>query len=229
MRTPSLAEIITAALDSRLEGMHVAIPGRVVKYYPKGASGTGTASADVSPAVKLPLRAGEMGGEVSYESLPVFPDVPIAWPSGGGYFVAFPLEPEDPVMLVFSDVAIGDYLSSGKESEPLDTRRHSLGYPVAIPGGARPDPDALADAPTDGAIIGKDGAETQIKLTGTDISLGKGSTDFVALATPTEARLDAIVAELNKVIVAVNGLVPGTAVSIAPPTSDVAATLVKAK
>lgn len=210
MRQPTLAEVVSGAIEARLEDCHVAIPGRVVRYYPERQT------VDVAPAVKLPLRAGEQGGDVAYEDLPTWPDVPVAWPSGGGYFCAFPLAADDPVMLVFSDVAMGDYLTTGKESAPIDTRRHSLGYPIAIPGGARPDPKALKDASKDGAIIGKDNAQTQIKITGTDITVGKDATDYVALASKVATELTTIAAALKSA-------------GIAYEPKSVAATLVKAK
>lgn len=218
MRNPSLAEVIKASNESHAEGMHVAIPGTVVQFYPKGPTGLGTASADIKPGVKLPLRAGEGGSEVVYEELPTFPDVPISYPSGGGYMFVFALSEGDPVQLLFNDVGIAEYLTAGRTSEPLDTRRHSLGYPTATPGGARPDPKALKDTPAEGAIIGKDDAQTQIKFTPTVIEIGKDATDFVALASLVSTNLTAIALVLNSLVG------PGTYTPVA-----VAATLAKAK
>lgn len=224
MRQPSLPEIITAGLDARLDGVHVAIPGTVVKYYPNSHSGTGTASADIASGVKVPLR--DAAGEIVYETLPTFPDVPINWPSGGGYFVAFPLDEGDPVQMIFNDIGIAEFLTNGVLSEPLDTRRHSLGYPTAMPGGARPDKKALKDSPIDGAIIGKDDAQTQIKITGEEIQIGKGASDFVALSTLVNARIETLRLAINALATAAGAPAPPT-LTIA--LASVAATLAKAK
>jgi hypothetical protein len=217
-RIPSLQEIIHAAIASHADGVHVALPGRVVSYNPA------TQTAAVKPSVSIPIRTLE--GAPSYEQTPTIPDVPVAWTSGGGCTIALFLAPGDPVMLVFSDVSMGDYLASGADADPLDTRRHSMGHPIAIPGGARPDPHALADAPSSpGVVIGIDGADGQIRIDATGIKLGKTATDFVALAALVDARIETLRADL----VAVAGAVPFAVPDITVPLASVSATLTKAK
>lgn len=210
----SLPEVIRAALEAHTEGMHIALPGKVVSY----DASKQTASVDC--AVKLPLR-GEFG-EVVYESLPTFPDVPIAWHGGGGFFFSMPLVPGDPVLLVFSDIATGEYLNTGETSSPADTRRHSLGYPTAFPGAARPDTKALADASSTDLLAGKDGGTGQIRIKASSVELGKGATDYVALASLVDARITALQDKLDAVCT-------GLGVPILGVQSPTAATLVKAK
>lgn len=205
----TLAEVLKAAMEAHTQDMHVSLPGRIVSY------DAATQTADIECGVRLPL-AGEFG-EIVYDEFPVFPNVPIAWPKGGGFFLAFPLDKGDPVLLVFSDVAIGEYLSTGNVSEPMDARRHSSGYPVAIPGGASPDPRALADSSATKLILGKDGATVQISIDGTSICLGKGAADYVALASLVETHLTTLATAIN----ALGGSIP-------LPLSSVAATKVKA-
>lgn len=218
-RIPSLQEIIQSAIASHADGVHVSLPGRVVSYNPT------TQTAAVKPTVSVPIRTLE--GAPSYEETPTIPDVPIAWPSGGGFLVALFLAPGDPVTLVFSDVAMGDYLATGNDADPLDTRRHSMGHPVAIPGGARPDPRALGDAPSSpGVVIGLDGGEEQIRIDATQIKLGKTATDFVALASLADARIETLRVAINAVATA--AAVPPPATLVAPLMS-VAATIAKAK
>jgi len=203
----SLPEVIRAAIEAQVEGMHVALPGKVVSY----DAAKQTVSVDC--AVKLPLKG--QYGEVVYESLPTFPDVPVSWPAGGGYFLSMPLDAGDPVLLVFSDIACGEYLNDGVSSEPVDTRRHSLGYPVAIPGGARPDTKAAADASATALVLGKDGSDSQVRVTATGVELGKGATDLAALASVVDANLSTLRAAINSL---------GGALAVLP---SVAATKVK--
>lgn len=203
----TLAEVLKASNEAHTQDMHVGLPGRIVSY------DAAKQTADVECGVRLPLK-GEFG-EVVYEEFPIFPDVPIAWPRGGGFFITFPLAPEDPVFLVFSDVPMGEYLTTGKVSDPMDTRRHSSGYPMAIPGGASPDPKALTDASATKLVLGKDGATVQISIDGTTIQLGKGTADYLALATKVDNAIEAL-------RVAVNGV--GGALG---PLPSVASTIVK--
>lgn len=222
MREKTIVDVLHAHTRATMQGVHVAIPGRVSAY------DVNTQTADIEAAIKMPHHIGEDGLEVGYEALPTFPAVPVAFLRGGGFFVALPMAAGDPVMLLFSEAAFGEYLTTGEISKPLDARKHSYGYPIAIPGGAAPEPKKLADAPIDGVVVGKDGSDLQIKVTELMITLGKGAADFVALGPAVDGKLKEMRTELNKVIAYVNGLAPGTAIPITPVTG-VLATLVKAK
>lgn len=206
-RDYSLAEIVWEGIRTALTWLHVALPGRVKSY--DATKGT----ADIELCAKLPVRS--LQDVVAYFGLPAIPDVPVAWPSGGGYFVAMPLAVGDPVFLVFSDTAMGEYLETGQVSEPADVRRHSLGYPVCVPGGARPATKQLADLPTDGVIIGKDGADQQIKITATDIKIGKAAALHVAVAEKVDANITAIVSALGLASIPVTLPNPNTQSTIA--------------
>lgn len=142
---PTLAEVIREAITSRLLDVHTALPGRVEKY------DAATQTADVLPMVvrSVPARAGGY----DTEELPVIPNVPLAWPRGGGCALHFPIEKGDFVLLVFSEAATSQWRESGDLSEPGDLRRHHLSYPFAIPGIA-PNAGKLADAPaSDEAVV----------------------------------------------------------------------------
>lgn len=217
-RIPSWVEILNAAIDSALTDLHVSLPGRVVAY------NAATQTADVQPTVKQPKR--NLDGSVAYLDLPTIPAVPVAWPSGGGFTVALPLSPGDPVLLVFSETPMGEYLLTGEDADPVDTRRHSLGYPVAFPGGAKPDAKAFPDAPIDGVLVGKSGSDQQVKIDSAFISLGRGATDFVALASKVDSALSSIQAKYDVHTHASFVAPPSTLLVSFPP---VAATLVKAK
>jgi hypothetical protein len=223
-RDYSLKEILDAFAEAFGSELHIAMPGRVVSYN-KDAQ-----TAVVEPVCKLPRLA--LDGSITYLTLPTFPDVKVTWPSGGGFVVAIGLAKGDPVSLIFSQVALGEYLDNGEDASPLDTRRHSLGYPSAIPGGWRPDTQNIKDAPATGVTIGKDDADQQIHISDTDISLGKGATDFAALASLVKSELQAIKAKFDT---HTHGGVTTGAGASGPPAvpldaiGDVKATLVKVK
>lgn len=222
-----ISDVFTAHSEATLDGINVAIPGIVVSY--SAAKQTAT----VRPAVKIPRKvAGKFPSDeagISYQALPDLPDVRVAWPSGGGYVATFPLSTNDPVMLIFSSVAFGEYILTGLVSTPKDTRKHSLGYPIAIPGGARPDTKPILDASATEMVIGKDGGDPQVRIGATSITLGKGATDAVALASKVLAELNAIRTAFDTHIHPVPGA--NTAAPSVPMGSagPVASTLIKAK
>jgi hypothetical protein len=174
---PSLAEVIRTAIDSRLLDVHTALPGRVKSY------DATTQSAEVVPVIRNAAPRDDGGSEL--EDLPVIPNVPIAWPRGGGYYLHFPIAPGDHVLLVFSEAAIGQWRESGELSEPGDLTRHDLSYPFAIPGVA-PDAQAFIDAPESEALIAVgSGGSLRVSAPGK-----AGDCEFVALTGKLQSALE---------------------------------------
>lgn len=161
-RTPTLAEVITAAVDARLPGLRVSLPGKVLAYDPT------TQTADVQPLL-MELAKTEEGADL-LEQLPVVPKVPVVFPGAGGFRVTFPVQVGDSVLLVFADRSLDVWQSKGGLVDPIDTRRHDLADAVAIVG-LRDLAHAFSSAPTDRMTIGKDGGPT-IEITPTTVELG---------------------------------------------------------
>jgi hypothetical protein len=156
-RTPSLGEIIRRALDARLAGVHVALPGRIEKY------DAAKQKADVLPLVKTPEG----------ESMPVVCNVPIVFPGSGGFRITFPVKKGDVVLLVFSDRSLDIWKSEGGEVDPRDTRQHALSDAVALVG-LRSFDDPLEDVPTDSMKAGKDGGTVQVEFKDDSVEIGGG-------------------------------------------------------
>lgn len=224
----SMAEVIRAGVGTVTNEMYVARPAQVVAYDPL----TNTIAAKLT--VKTALLDTETG-ERTYEDPPEIAGVPVLWPRAGGYALTFPLEPGDSVLLVFNDVSIAEWHEQGGDgNEPADPRRHSIGYPVAIPGlfpsstPLSPDPLAIA-ARAAGAVIGADGGAARIEFSPGGINLGAGALDFVALSTKVDAFINAF---CGAVAVPLDG---GLAIQTAAKAawlgvgSSSAATIVKAK
>jgi len=96
--------------------------------------------------------------------------VPVAFPRGGGFFVSFPIQPDDYVLLVFSDRSLDLWLQNGGSNvDPIDLRQHSVADAVAIPG-IYPNPDALTEAHADNMVVGYDGGmQLQIDTSATPL------------------------------------------------------------
>jgi hypothetical protein len=183
-----LAEVLQAALDSFRGQLHVAMPGIVVSY------DEAKQKANVQPQVKS-LIIDQDGNEESL-SLPELPSVPVVFPRGGGFFVSFPLQPGDQVLLVVCDRELNVWKSKGGNTTPQDPRTHHLADAVAIPG-CYPFTDVLADAHASNMVLGKDGG-AQVHVKADEIDLyEENAADFVALATDVKGELDAVKADLD--------------------------------
>lgn len=182
----SLEDVILAGQQAFAEGLHTCMPARVISYDYL------TQTCSVEPQVKRPLDTES--DEVTHEVLPNIDSVPVVFPRGGGRVHTWPLEEGDFVLLVFSEVAIGEWRTTGQVSEPQDTRRHSMGYPFALPG-ISPDiaPIIPNTAPlvggvsADKAIWGQENGHARIIEDGTTIQIGDGppgpaGPDFLAKA-----------------------------------------------
>ncbi len=91
--------------------LHCALPGKVVSFDPD------TRTAEIQPMVKQ--------GSLAY---PLLSGVPVFMP------VPFEVNPGDACLVVFADIDIDAWLSSGEAEEPLSARRHSLSDGFAFVG-----------------------------------------------------------------------------------------------
>ena len=169
--TPSLAAVARAALDNRLGGFYVALPGRVESFDPA------TYRVYVQPLVRESYL--DEAGEQQTEHLPVIPEVPVGLPGSGGVRVKFPISAGDEGLLVFASCSLDRWLSVGGEVDPEDDRRGSLSDAVFIPGFT-------------GGPLGPGNASPQIEFTAGG-QIHAGGSESLA----TKADLQAVVDQLN--------------------------------
>ena len=129
-RTPSLPELLRAAVEDELSDFFVAMPGKVEKYTDTGD----VPKANVKPLLKRAFI--NQDGSEGLDDLGIVNDVPVIWPRGGGFFFRMPVQVGDNVLLVFMDRSIDEYMFSGGSSsvDPVDFREHDISDAVAIPG-----------------------------------------------------------------------------------------------
>lgn len=176
---PSEAELLREVIESRLTDVHTSIPGRVVSY------DAATQTADIEIVIQRAEQAAS--GAIVHETYPVIPNVPVGWPSGGGYSFQFPLSPGDGVWLVFSEASIATWRETGEVSPPGDLDRHDLSYPIALPC-ARPKGKALPAVNV---------ADLRVPGGGRlEVSSG-GATEPVALANLVLNELNRVNADIN--------------------------------
>jgi len=170
---PELPEVLDDHRQAILGELHISMPGRVKSY------DAAKQTAEIIPCVRGTIPDGD--GNTIHEDLPVIPNVPIAWPRGGGFYMHFPLAVGDHVWLVFNTTSFAQWRATGEVSDPGDLRRGTISYPWAYPGAA-PDAQHFTDAPAAGQAV----------LGGGVFRVGGPSADFVALAAKVDANFNAI-------------------------------------
>ena len=123
-----IVDVIKEALRSQMLSMHVHLPGKVATYDPIKNL------ADVLPMVKRPVPSAEDDDARKFEDLPTLPQIPVLWPRVGDFMMRGKLVKGDTGMLLFASSPWGEWLATGEVSEPLDVRKHSVGYAAFLPG-----------------------------------------------------------------------------------------------
>ena len=115
-----------AAMDGRQAQIQTAMPGIIQSYNAEAQTCT------VQPAIKG--RVEYPDGSVKSVPLPLLVDVPVKFPSGGGFTLTFPVAPGDECLVIFASRCIDAWWQSGGVQEPLATRMHDLSDGFALVG-----------------------------------------------------------------------------------------------
>lgn len=123
MITDTLEEAIQLAIWGEISGkLHTAIPAKVNSY------DSSQPSVEAQPVVK---KVYYDGTELTF---PMIVSVPVIFPRTNNFHLSFPIEKGDMVLLLFAERSIAEFLQTGNESIPQNTRKFSLTDAVAIPG-----------------------------------------------------------------------------------------------
>lgn len=142
--TPSLSDVIAAAIEAHGNDLHVAMPAQVVTYYPDSQT------LDALPVFTKTFFDTE--GNKIMEALPLIQNIPVCFPRGGTAMITWPLVPGDFVLLICADRNMGQWQETGESGDQGDTRAHELSGAFAIPGGY-PTPRASNQANTTSLVI----------------------------------------------------------------------------
>lgn len=149
-----LATLLNTAVRGGLEGVFVALPGKVVAY------DKNTQRADVQPLIQRGYRGEDQKRAV--KRLPVANDVPVMFLGGADGRITVPVKKGTRVLLIMCSSSIARWKSSDDEVDPGDDRRHALADAIAIVGLHAKPPTS---APTD-AIVLHAGLGIKVKVGG---------------------------------------------------------------
>lgn len=200
--TPTLAEVIRLIVDSKLALVETVLPGRILTY------DEATQKASVQPLVRGAFVDDD--GERVYLDLPIINNAPVAFPSGSGGSLTFPLTRGDRVVLLFASRDIDGWLTDdGDSNTPTDPRRHALSDVIVLPGVR-----SFAAALDSGAVDSND-----LVLAASGLKLGSSAANqYIAIAA-------LVASEVNTWISTVFDTHTHIGVTTGPGTSGVPSTL----
>lgn len=192
---------------------HTSLPGIIKSFDPA------TNTATVQPAIRAVFEDGPV-------DLPLLVDVPVVCLGGGNFVQTFPIQPDDEVVLIFSERAIDFWWDRGGVQEAAEHRLHDISDAFAIVGPrSRPrflasyNPDAYELRTVDGSTVlrmeddavtidgGAGGAEPMVKgetyLSSEDDVMGAIDT-FAETVESTHT----LVSTLPQAVAAINALGP---------------------
>jgi len=100
------------ALDGRQAKMWTAMPGIVQ------AVNNTQMTVQVQPAIQGVYTNAE--GDESYINLPLLVDVPICFPSAGGFTISFPMKKGDEVLIILASRCIDAWWQNGGVGVPME-------------------------------------------------------------------------------------------------------------
>lgn len=189
--SPSLTEVVSAAIETWAGGKFKCRPGKVTKY------DAANQVADVAVLLKRQLATAD--GTALVESIGVIPSVPVQFPRVRQFFISFPLESGDYVLLQGVDQSIDAFMASqdGTEVSPEDFRLWDTKDAVAFPC-FWPDFGALGDASSNNMVLGKDGG-VQIHITGDNKVEVKASGGSASQSAAIAEKLQTLYASLKTI------------------------------
>lgn len=121
----TLDSAILAGVDARLLDVHTQLRGTVVSYDETNKT------CVVELGTKRAISDG--AGGVVYQKLPNLLDVPVAWPSSGGFVLHWPLPAGSSVFVTFDEQDSQRWEDTGQASEPGWLERFGLSSALAHP------------------------------------------------------------------------------------------------
>lgn len=138
-RNADLEEVVRIALDGLRANLWTSLPCVVESYDPVKLTVVCT------PTVKVSLRSAD--GTFSWVTIPLLRDVPVVFPSGGGFAITWPIQEGDEVLVVFASRCIDGWWAYGGVQLPSELRFNTLDDGFAFPG-PRSLPRALSSVNT---------------------------------------------------------------------------------
>lgn len=170
------------ALDGRQAAIWTAMPCIITKV------DLTKMTIEAQPAIQGLIE--DENGEVQSVDLPLLVDVPIVFPSAGGFTITLPIAVDDEVLVVFASRCIDTWWQSGGVQGPAEMRMHDLSDGFAIPG-PKSRPNKISSISSTDLQIRNDAGNTYLSI-GADGKIGfkNATTDLKTVLTDLESLLN---------------------------------------
>ena len=173
-RRPSVA--IPHAIEQALKRLNTCLPGHIVAY------DEASRRARIRAGIHIRTTSGDL------VERPIVADVPVVWPTGGGFLLRFPLAPDDPVLLVFSQRGMRAWLRGHAPAPPDRTHIMSARDAIAIPGfGPRAD---ITPGSATGASLQDEDANQMVVIESDRVRMVADGGNHEAIVGPSGITLD---------------------------------------
>lgn len=155
-------EVYRVIMETVSNNLRVAIPGIIQSFDPVAQTVT------VQPAIQERIANPDLTD--SWVTLPLLVDVPVQFPRAGGFSLTFPVRKGDECLLIFGDMCMDGWWSSGGIQNQPDKRRHDLSDAYALLG-IWSQPRVLSNYSTTTAQLRTDDGNTYISIQPGEIDL----------------------------------------------------------
>lgn len=157
-------------------------------------------------------------------NLPLLVDVPLCFPSAGGFILTMPIKKGDEVLVVLASRCIDSWWQNGGIGRPMEARMHDLSDGFAIPGPrSQPKLPAGSISATD-VELRNDAGTTYLSITSTGkIGFKNATTDLKSTLTDLHTLLNTFMTTLSGMA---GGAAPATQAMIQAPAASAVTALV---
>lgn len=148
-------ESLRMALDGSLSQVWTALPGIIV------SADLTKMTATIQPAIRGSQTSSD--GSSKAVNMPVLTDVPLQFPTAGGFSFTLPIKAGDEVLVIFASRCIDGWYQSGGIQNPIEDRMHDLSDGFAIVG-IRSQPRNLTNVSATNAQLRSDDGSTFIEI-----------------------------------------------------------------
>ena len=169
-RQSTFSDAVRNAIDYALTDLHTCLPGTIESF------DATTQTAKINLAIRRIKHDLTADGQQDRFDITPLTNVPVVFPSSGGYSITFPVAAGDEVLVVFSERSIDTWQQSGGTQDPLDRRKHEYTDAIAIIG-LHSNPKKIANYSTDAMAIRSDDGNTEITVADDSVNVDVGLTN----------------------------------------------------
>lgn len=173
-------------LDGRQACIWTAMPGIVQSV------SLSTMTCEVQPAIQG--RIENENGSIEIKALPLLLDVPIVFPSAGGFNLTFPIAADDEVLVVIASRCIDAWWQLGGVQRPMELRMHDLSDGFAIPG-PKSQPNVISGISSSKVQLRNDAGTVYFGV-GSKFSMTNATTDLKTVLSDLQSLLNSFMTTL---------------------------------